>query len=172
MHRGHHGQAWRALLALLTCWALCALCLPAPAQAASTTAGAGYGEADVARFLRSFSVFRVGADAPCVLVVGGIQGDEPGGFSAATLLATRYRVRKGTLYVVPNLNFPSIICRSRGLHGDMNRKFLRLDASDPEFDVVTRIQELIRKPEVALVLNLHDGSGYYSQPLIIRPHAI
>ena len=29
---------------------------------------------------------------PVVLVVGGIQGDEPGGFSAATLLTTHYTI--------------------------------------------------------------------------------
>ena len=43
----------------------------------------------------------------------------------------------------------------------MNRKFARLDAADPEFATVRRIQELIRNPRVVLVLNLHDGSGYY-----------
>lgn len=108
-----------------------------------------------------FSVFKIGSGAPVVLVVGGIQGDEPGGFSAATLLAMRYTITRGTLWVVPNLNFPSIIKRSRGLHGDMNRKFAVLPCTDPEYPTVTRIQELIRAPEVTLVLNLHDGSGYY-----------
>ena len=101
------------------------------------------------------------ATAPVVLVVGGIQGDEPGGFSAATLLTTHYTIQKGVLWIVPNLNFPSIIKRSRGLHGDMNRKFAKLDNSDPEFVTVRRIQELISHPRVGLVLNLHDGSGYY-----------
>lgn len=96
-----------------------------------------------------------------VLVVGGIQGDEPGGFSAATLLTTHYTISKGSLWVVPNLNFPSIIKRSRGLYGDMNRKFAHLDDRDPEFSTVRRIQELITDPRVGLVLNLHDGSGYY-----------
>ena len=99
--------------------------------------------------------------SPVVLVVGGIQGDEPGGFSAATLLTTHYTVSKGVLLVVPNLIFPSIIKRSRGLHGDMNRKFAKLDDRDPEFGTVRRIQELISHPRVSLVLNLHDSSGYY-----------
>lgn len=108
-----------------------------------------------------FTTFRLGADSGAVMVVGGIQGDEPGGFSAATLLATRYEILKGSVWVVPNLNFPSIIKRCRGLHGDMNRKFARMDESDPEFATVRRIQELIRHPDVKLVLNLHDGSGYY-----------
>lgn len=114
-----------------------------------------------ADFPLNFSVFRQGTNDPVVLVVGGIQGDEPGGFSAATLLSTQYRITQGTLWVVPNLNFPSIIRRSRGVHGDMNRKFAVLAQTDPEFPTVVRIQELIRAPEVRLVLNLHDGSGYF-----------
>lgn len=108
-----------------------------------------------------FDTFRLGDGGNAALVLGGIQGDEPGGFSAATLLATRYEISKGALWVVPNLNFPSIIRRSRGLYGDMNRKFLTLDEKDPEYATVSRVQSLIKDPAVRLVLNLHDGSGYY-----------
>lgn len=108
-----------------------------------------------------FVTIRLGQGERTVLVVGGIQGDEPGGFSAATLVGTRYDILEGAVWVVPNLNFPSIIQRARGLHGDMNRKFATLAKSDPEYDTVRRIQELIRHPHVSLVLNLHDGSGYY-----------
>jgi len=103
---------------------------------------------------------------PTLLVVGGIQGDEPGGFNAAALLATRYRIDKGNLWVVPNLNFPSIIKRTRGLHGDMNRKFLTLATNDPEYGPVTRIKKIITDPTVDAVLNLHDGSGFYSPQYI------
>ncbi|MDR1776468.1 MAG: deacylase [Desulfovibrio sp.] len=113
-----------------------------------------------------FTTIRLGGKEPVVLIVGGIQGDEPGGFSAATLVATRYAVKNGAVWVVPNLNFPSIIMRSRGLNGDMNRKFAALDARDPDFSAVSRIQELIRHPQVKLVLNLHDGSGYYREEKI------
>ena len=109
----------------------------------------------------NFNVFRLGQGDNAVLVIGGIQGDEPGGFSAATLLATRYEIKKGSLWVVPNLNFPSIIKRSRGVHGDMNRKFAALSENDPEYGTVRRVQKLIDHPAVSLVLNLHDGSGYY-----------
>ena len=100
-------------------------------------------------------------EGPTVLIVGGIQGDEPGGFSAAALLATHYRYDGGTVLVIPNLNFPSIIKRSRGLHGDMNRKFAALRENDPEYATVRRLQSIITRPEIDLVLNLHDGSGFY-----------
>ncbi len=108
-----------------------------------------------------FTVHKFGSGSPVVLVVGGIQGDEPGGFSAATLLATQYRFTRGSVWVVPNLNFPSIIERSRGLYGDMNRKFAALSENDPQFARVRRIQSVVSAPEVDLVLNLHDGSGFY-----------
>lgn len=137
----------RTLLApLLILWLV--FCLPAPLRAD-------------AALPHDFATFRLGEGKRVVLVIGGIQGDEPGGFSAATLLATRYEIQAGALWVVPNLNFPSIIKRSRGIYGDMNRKFARLDRDDPQFPTVSRIQQLIRDPAVALVLNLHDGSGYY-----------
>ncbi len=117
-----------------------------------------------------FSFFEKGQGDPVMLVIGGIQGDEPGGFSAATLIATRYTVRHGTVWVVPNLNFPSILQRSRGVHGDMNRKFAALDKKDPQYAIVSRIQEIIRDPRVCLVLNLHDGSGYYREKYFDKWH--
>ena len=111
----------------------------------------------------SFSLLKLGQanSGRAVLVVGGIQGDEPGGFNAASLLATRYRIRGAALWVVPNLNFPSIVQRSRGTHGDMNRKFRRVARDDPDFEPVQRIKAIITAPEVDYILNLHDGSGFY-----------
>ncbi len=105
-----------------------------------------------------------------LLVIGGIQGDEPGGFNAAALLATRYRIDKGTLWIVPNLNFASIIQRSRGIHGDLNRKFDFLPPADPEYHLVKEIKEIITNPQVDLVLNLHDGSGFYRADYIDSQH--
>ncbi|MFT5447531.1 MAG: hypothetical protein ACI9DC_002706 [Gammaproteobacteria bacterium] len=98
---------------------------------------------------------------PVVLVIGGIQGDEPGGFNAASLLATHYRLHNGAVWVVPNLNFESIVQRSRGVHGDMNRKFPAVPANDPDYARVERIKTIITDPKVSYVLNLHDGSGFY-----------
>ncbi|MFV0423123.1 M99 family carboxypeptidase catalytic domain-containing protein [Oleidesulfovibrio sp.] len=98
---------------------------------------------------------------PTLLIIGGIQGDEPGGFNAASLVASHYTITHGNVWVVPDLNFPSIIKRSRGIHGDMNRKFAKLPSRDPEFDTVSRIKNIIVSPQVDAVLNLHDGSGFY-----------
>jgi len=100
-------------------------------------------------------------DKNTLLVVGGIQGDEPGGFISASLLATHYEITKGSVWIVPNLNFYSIIKRSRGPYGDMNRKFAELSEKDPEYKIVQRIKSYIKDERVKLVVNLHDGSGFY-----------
>ena len=112
----------------------------------------------------------VNTDGPTVLVIGGIQGDEPGGFTAASLLVTDYKVTKGNIWVVPNLNFKSIIERSRGVHGDMNRKFLSLAKADPEYEAVEKIKSIILDKQVDLILNLHDGSGFYNPVYIDKDH--
>ena len=119
-----------------------------------------------------FSLHKIesGVPGPTLLVIGGIQGDEPGGFTAASMLVTNYKVEKGSVWVVPNLNFESIIKRSRGIHGDMNRKFNALSKKDPEFDEVQKIKKIILSDDVDVVLNLHDGSGFYKKKYISRMH--
>lgn len=107
---------------------------------------------------------------PTLLVIGGIQGDEPGGFTAASLLVTHYKITSGQLWIVPNLNFESIIKRSRGVYGDMNRKFSKLKANDPEFKTIQKIKQIITSPNVDLILNLHDGSGFYNERYIDAQH--
>lgn len=109
-----------------------------------------------------FSLIKLGTDNNnTVLVTGGIQGDEPGGFMSANLLARGYEITSGSLYVAPNLNMPSIIKKSRGVNGDMNRKFDTLSDKDPEKDIVEQIKSLVLQPNITMLINLHDGSGFY-----------
>lgn len=110
-------------------------------------------------------------DGNTLLVIGGIQGDEPGGFLSASLLTTHYEIIKGSVWIVPNLNFYSIIKRSRGPYGDMNRKFAELSEKDPEYVTVSRIKNYIKDDDVKLVVNLHDGSGYYRKKHIDDMHS-
>jgi len=107
-----------------------------------------------------------GRPGPTILVVGGVQGDEPGGFSAAALLISHYKITSGAVWVVPNLNFLSIIRCSRGVYGDMNRKFAELDPSDPQYAAIQKIKAIITNPKVDAVLHLHDGWGYYSPSFV------
>lgn len=94
-----------------------------------------------------------------LMLIGGIQGNEPGGFLSADLYADM-RLERGNLIVVPRANFYSIILNKSGPHGDMNRKFTPDNGTDSMEDkIVTILKGLISESD--FLLNLHDGSGYY-----------
>jgi hypothetical protein len=94
-----------------------------------------------------------------LLIIGGIQGDEPGGFLAADFFAD-FLLEKGSLIVVPRANFPSILKKERQINQDMNRKFIDDTIFNYETKVVNVLKELICESD--LFINLHEGSGIYS----------
>jgi len=118
-----------------------------------------------------FDIIKRGVlDNNTLLIAGGIQGDEPGGFMSAALLSTHYKILKGSVWIMPNLNFYSIITRERGSFGDMNRKFGYLPKNDPDYKTIQRIKKYILDPHVKLILHLHDGSGFYRPTYIDSMH--
>ena len=98
-----------------------------------------------------------------MFIVGGIQGDEPGGFLSADLYS-ELKLDRGNLIVIPSANFKSIILFDRGPDGDMNRRFL----DEPEKDDMDKVVNIIKKlmSESDVFLNLHDGWGYHSPKYI------
>lgn len=100
-------------------------------------------------------------DGPTLFVIGGIHGNEPGSYFAASVLAQYYTITKGNLWVIPNLNHKSIMMNSRGVNGDMNRKFADIDINDTDYPIVDELKKIITDPQVDLILNLHDGHGFY-----------
>lgn len=96
-----------------------------------------------------------------LLVIGGIHGDEPGGYFAASILATHYKITSKNLWIVPNLNKKSIQLNRRGINGDMNRKFSTVKKHDKDAKIIENIKDIILSKKVSLVLNLHDGNGFY-----------
>lgn len=140
-----------ALRALFLCLSL--LLLP-PFAAASLVAD-------------DFSLLQRGTSNPgtTLLIVAGIDGDEPGGFHAAATLATRYRISGGQLWIVPDFHARAIRKRVRG---DINLKFAAIASDDPLFAPVERIKQIVTAAEVDLVINLHDGSGFYHPTRIDR----
>lgn len=96
-----------------------------------------------------------------LLIVGGIHGDEPGGYFAPAILEKYYKIKSGNLWIIPNLNVDSIMANNRGIYGDMNRKFNVIDKNDNDLLTINRIKEIILEKRVDLILNLHDGFGFY-----------
>ncbi|OQY53182.1 MAG: hypothetical protein B6230_01005 [Desulfobacteraceae bacterium 4572_89] len=107
------------------------------------------------------NVYRIFGSKPgkTLLVIGGIQGDEPGGFLAADFYAD-FSLEKGNLIVVPRANFPSILKKERQINQDMNRKFMDDNTINYETEVVNVLKKLICESDC--FLNLHEGSGIYS----------
>ncbi|MDR3154261.1 MAG: hypothetical protein LBW85_08350 [Deltaproteobacteria bacterium] len=162
--------ARKAFAALL----LAALCLFAawqpsgPALAAAPPGGAAQDRQHIVYFqgtdkeLRIYKIYGR-HDGPTIMILGGIQGDEPGAFLSADLYVDM-ALERGNLIVVPRANFRSIIMFDRGPGGDMNRKFTAgpaglAPAPDPDLETVRVIKNLMA--EADLFLNLHDGSGFY-----------
>lgn len=100
---------------------------------------------------------------PTLLIFGGIHGDEPGGYLAASILVKHYSIQSGNLWVVPNTNKESILHYHRGINGDLNRKFSTISHQDPDVETIKEIKELIMHPQVNLILNLHDGHGFFRE---------
>lgn len=102
-------------------------------------------------------------DGPTMLILGGIQGDEPGGFLSADSYAD-IKLEKGNLIVVPRANFYSIMLFDREVKGvDMNRLFEK-SPNDWQGDVVGKIKEYMKESDI--FLNLHDGWGYHNPEYI------
>ena len=109
-----------------------------------------------------------------LLVIGGIHGNEPGGYYSASILATHYQITSKNLWIIPDLNKDSIKANERGLNGDMNRKFSKIDSKDKDKEIINAIKKVILSKDVSLVLNLHDGHGFYrkeNQGSIFNPNA-
>ena len=106
------------------------------------------------------------SQGPSVLIMSGIQGDEPGAYNATNLLLQYYTIKKGNVRVIPVLSPHSMFYNNRGVYGDLNRKFATLSEQDPEYGIIQKIKEQILRPEVQAIFHMHDGSGFYRETYI------
>jgi len=119
-------------------------------------------------FLKStdfqFPVVRIEAEkdkSPVILIFGGIHGNEPGAYLTAEKL-TDIKLDKGSIIVVPRVNFYSIMKNVRGFFGDMNRKFTKEEEKkkgDPDSRIVRILKKLMANADV--FINLHDAWGFH-----------
>ncbi|TWI71775.1 helical cell shape controlling family carboxypeptidase [Desulfobotulus alkaliphilus] len=95
-----------------------------------------------------------------LMIIGGIQGDEPGAFLAADHYADM-SLEVGRLILIPRANFPAIMEYRRQINMDMNRTFGKAGGRDTyEIRIAKILKNLMGESD--LLLNLHDGSGFYS----------
>ncbi|MCT7589182.1 M99 family carboxypeptidase catalytic domain-containing protein [Aliarcobacter butzleri] len=114
---------------------------------------------------RDFSIYKKESQtlSHTLLIIGGIHGDEPGAYFAPAFFEKYYKITKGSVWVIPNINGDSIIANQRGIYNDMNRKFSVIEKDDPDYFIIERVKKIILDKKVDLILNLHDGHGFYRE---------
>ena len=100
-----------------------------------------------------------------VLVLGGVHGNEPGGWAAATEVVN-WRVAAGSLLVAPRANLRATIAFQRTLPelGDLNRLYPGSERHIlPMSRMAHAIVQTVREYRIDLVLDLHESWGFFNE---------
>jgi hypothetical protein len=111
-----------------------------------------------------FSARHSGVDGPVVLFLGGVHGNEPGGWLAADELAS-YQPAAGSILVLPRANFFAIndFVRTHPELGDLNRLYPgNSESSLPMERLAAEIVETARRYRVDVLMDLHESWAFYA----------
>ncbi len=105
---------------------------------------------------------------PCVVIVGGVHGNEPAGAEAARAIS-QWVIKRGKLIVVPEANVIALAANQRFTPGvsdplrDLNRNFPRRDEEPDEVrgDLASAHWELVRQLEPDWLVDLHEGFDFH-----------
>jgi hypothetical protein len=102
---------------------------------------------------------------PTVMVVGGVHGNENGGYEAAGDVA-EWDIERGTLVTIPKANAAAVEEDARVASGsvDLNRQFLT--GEDPETELAHAIWDVVERYEPAAVIDLHESVGIYDGDMV------
>ena len=111
------------------------------------------------------NVYHIKGEKPgkTLMIIGGIQGDESGGYLTADSYVD-INIEKGSMIIVPRANVPTIVQNKRQINKDMNRRFNQPKTEIFEDQVVDILKQLMDKSDI--LLNLHEGGGYYRDTYI------
>lgn len=104
-----------------------------------------------------------GQPGSLVLILGGVHGNEPGGWEAAEAIAD-WQPKAGSLLVIPRANVVATRVFEQTLPelGDLNRLYPGSEgAALPMSRMAAAIIKLAREFEVDLVIDLHESLGFY-----------
>lgn len=107
-----------------------------------------------------------GIEGPTVLVIGGVHGNEPGGYRAARQIAT-WPVSRGRLVVLPMANPPAFAAGNQripgleGDEGDLNRHFKVVGGEvRPTGPAAPAIWAFVDSIDPEVILDLQEGYGF------------
>jgi hypothetical protein len=105
-----------------------------------------------------------GVEGPRVMILGGVHGNEPGGWLAAENIA-EWDIERGSLVVVPRANViaTELLERTTEELGDLNRLYpgSTVEGALPMAQMAAEIASLAREFEVERLLDLHESWAFY-----------
>lgn len=110
------------------------------------------------------SIHHSGQEGPRVLVLGGVHGNEPGGWLGAEEVAN-WEVRAGSLIVLPRINWRSANAFERTLQGfgDLNRLYPGHPDGLPMARMAAEIVALVEHWRPAWVWDMHESWGFFNE---------
>ena len=130
--------------------------IPAGDQTISLMAGTAY--------QTPLYVFGSGLPGPALMVLGGVHGNEPGGWFAAERLVDRLRPRRGALLVVPRANrvADAALVRTTDEMGDLNRLYPGRPDGLPMAQMAAEITETLRQYRVNVLVDMHESWAFFN----------
>jgi hypothetical protein len=112
-------------------------------------------------------VYGTGLEGQIVAVLGGVHGNEPGGWLAADEIVDGVRPSRGALLVIPRANrvATQLFERTTDEMGDLNRSYPGDPNGKPMQVMAAQIIDLLREFRVDLVIDMHESwAFYYNRP--------
>jgi hypothetical protein len=109
-------------------------------------------------------VYGSGRPGKAVMVLGGVHGNEPGGWLAAERVQETFRPATGAFLVIPRANRVATNAFERTLPnlGDLNRLYPGdKDASLPMARMAAQIIDVLREFHVGVLLDMHESWAFY-----------
>jgi predicted deacylase len=102
-----------------------------------------------------------GEPGPTVMVVGGMHGDEPNGFTSAGKIR-EWNIDAGRLVALPKANVKGIQAETRCYDDDtdLNRQFP--SGSEPTTALAREIWDVIVNEDIDFLIDLHSSYGIYN----------
>jgi hypothetical protein len=108
-------------------------------------------------------VYGSGRPGKVVMVLGGVHGNEPGGWLAAERVQASFRPANGAFLVIPRANKQATFAFDRtGGVGDLNRSYPgALDSATPMARMAAQIMDVLREFRVDVLLDMHESWAFY-----------
>jgi hypothetical protein len=108
-------------------------------------------------------IFGSGKPGPILMVLGGVHGNEPGGWMAAERLVDELRPTSGALLVVPRANKQAIaqFVRTTDELGDLNRLYPGDPDGLPMSRMAYEIVQTLTEFHATMLLDMHESWAFY-----------